>query len=101
MVVEQQPPWAPHLRSRSRLRSFPKRHFTDPSLAAAALNAGPENLMKDIPWFGLLFESLVVRDLRVYAQAMGGRVCTTIVTTRASKSTRSWTPVPTDGPRSR
>ena len=74
MVVEQQPPWAPHLRSRSRLRSSPKRHFTDPSLAVAALNAEPENLMKDIPWFGLLFESLVVRDLRVYAQAMGGRV---------------------------
>lgn len=74
MVVEQQPPWAPHLRSRSRLRSSPKRHFTDPSLATAALNAGPENLMRDIPWFGLLFESLVVRDLRVYAQATGGRV---------------------------
>ena len=74
MVVEHQPPWAPHLRSRSRLRSSPKRHFTDPSLATAALNAGPENLMKDIPWFGLLFESLVVRDLRVYAQATGGRV---------------------------
>ena len=73
-VLEQQPPWAPHLRSRSRLRSSPKRHFTDPSLATAALNAGPENLMKDIPWFGLLFESMVVRDLRVYAQAMGGSV---------------------------
>ncbi len=74
MVVEQQPPWAPHLRSRSRLRRSPKRHFTDPSLATAALNAGPGNLMKDIPWFGFLFESMVVRDLRVYAQAMGGRV---------------------------
>ncbi len=74
MVVEQQPPWAPHLRSRSRLRQAPKRHFTDPSLAAAALGAGPANLMKDIPWFGLLFESLVVRDLRVYAQAMAARV---------------------------
>ena len=74
MVFEQQPPWAPHLRSRSRLRHAPKRHFTDPSLATAALNAGPENLMKDIPWFGLLFESMVVRDLRVYAQAMDGRV---------------------------
>ena len=74
MVVEQQPPWAPHLRSRSRLRSSPKRHFTDPSLATAALGAGPGTLMKDIPWFGLLFESMVVRDLRVYAQAMGARV---------------------------
>ena len=74
MVVEHQPPWAPHLRSRSRLRRSPKRHFTDPSLATAALHAGPDHLMKDIPWFGLLFESMVVRDLRVYAQAMGGRV---------------------------
>ena len=74
MVVEHQPPWAPHLRSRSRLRHSSKRHFTDPSLATAALNAGPENLMKDISWFGFLFESMVVRDLRVYAQAMGGRV---------------------------
>ena len=74
MVVEQQPPWAPHLRSRSRLRHAPKRHFTDPSLAIAALNAGPDNLMKDIPWFGFLFKSMVVRDLRVYAQAMSGRV---------------------------
>ena len=74
MVVEQQPPWAPHLRSRSRLRSSPKRHFTDPSLATAALGAGPEHLMRDIPWFGLLFESMVVRDLRVYAQAMHARV---------------------------
>ena len=74
MVVEHQPPWGPHLRSRSRLRHSPKRHFTDPSLATAALHAGPDHLMKDIPWFGLLFESMVVRDLRVYAQAMGGRV---------------------------
>ncbi len=74
MVVEHQPPWAPHLRSRSRLRHAPKRHFTDPSLATAALNAGPGHLLNDIPWFGLLFESMVVRDLRVHAQAMGGRV---------------------------
>ena len=74
MVVEQQPAWAPHLRSRSRLRTSRKRHFVDPSLATAGLGAGPEHLLRDVPWFGLLFESMVVRDLRVYAQAMRGKV---------------------------
>ena len=74
MVVEDQPPWAPRLRSRSRLRSAPKRHFVDPSLAVAALGAGPERLLKDFEWFGFLFESMVVRDLRVYAQAAGAAV---------------------------
>ena len=74
MVVENQPPWAPHLRSRSRLQLSPKRHFADPSIAAAALGAGPEHLLRDFSWFGLLFESMVVRDLRVHAQAMGARV---------------------------
>ena len=69
MVVEQLPVWAPHLRSRSRLRNAPKRNFVDPSLAAAALGAGPEHLVQDLSWLGFLFESLVVRDLRVYAQA--------------------------------
>ncbi len=69
MLVEDQPPWAPHLRSRSRLRMSPRRHFVDPSLAAAALGADPERLIHDVAWFGLLFESMVVRDLRVYAQA--------------------------------
>ena len=74
MVVEDQPPWAPHLRSRSRLQVSPKRHFVDPSIAAAALGAGPEHLLGDFSWFGLLFESMVIRDLRVYAQAMGAEV---------------------------
>lgn len=74
MVVEDQPPWSPRLRSRSRLRAAPKRHFADPSLAVAALAAGPAHLLRDFRWFGFLFESLVVRDLRVYAQATGGLV---------------------------
>ena len=71
MLVENQPSWAPHLRSRSRLRSSPKRHFADPSLAVAALQADPEHLIRDITWFGFLFESMVVRDLR--ARAVGPR----------------------------
>ena len=74
MIVEDQPPWAPHLRSRSRLRTAAKRHFVDPSLAVAALSAAPEHLLRDFEWFGLLFESMVVRDLRVYAQAAGATV---------------------------
>ncbi len=74
MVVEHQPPWAPHLRSRSRLRNAPKRHFADPSLAVAALGAGPEHLLRDLQWMGFLFESMAVRDLRVYAQDNGASV---------------------------
>ncbi len=74
MVVEDQPPWAVHLRSRSRLQQSAKRHFVDPSVAAAALQASPEHLLNDFELFGLLFESMVVRDLRVYAQAMDANV---------------------------
>jgi predicted AAA+ superfamily ATPase len=73
-VVENQPAWAPHLRSRYALRRAAKRHFVDPSLAVAALRAGPAALLRDLNLLGLLFESLVVRDLRVYAQAVDGRV---------------------------
>ena len=74
MIIEDQPAWAPHLRSRSRIRSAAKRHFVDPSLAAAALRATPERLLADLNLLGLLFESLVVRDLRVYAQASDATV---------------------------
>lgn len=74
MIVEDQPAWAPHLRSRSILRSTAKRHFVDPSLAVAALRATPERLLKDMNLLGLLFESMVVRDLRVYAQANDAKV---------------------------
>ena len=68
-VIEDQPAWATHLRSRSRLAKSPKRHFADPSLAAAVLRASPSVLLGDLETCGLLFESLVVRDLRIYAQA--------------------------------
>jgi uncharacterized protein len=69
-VLEDLPAWAPAMRSRSRLRDAPKRHFVDPSLAVAALGARPERLAREVDTLGLLFESLVVRDLRVYAQAI-------------------------------
>lgn len=68
MILEEQPAWAPHLRSRSLLRKSPKRHLADPSLAVAALGANPDQLLKDLRLFGFLFESLVARDLSVYAQ---------------------------------
>ena len=74
MMVEDQPAWAPHLRSRHRLRTAPKRHFVDPSLAVAALRGTPERLLDDLELLGPLFESLVVRDLRVYAQAADAHV---------------------------
>jgi predicted AAA+ superfamily ATPase len=74
MIVEDQPAWAPHLRSRYVLRSAPKRHFVDPSLAVAALRSTPERLLRDIKLLGFLFESLVIRDLRVYAQAADANV---------------------------
>jgi predicted AAA+ superfamily ATPase len=69
MVVEDLPAWAPHLRARARLRTSAVRHFVDPSLAVAALRASPQRLLADLNWLGFLFESLVIRDLRVYAQA--------------------------------
>lgn len=74
MIIEDQPAWAPHLRSKSVLRSAAKRHFVDPSLAVAALRVTPERLLGDLRLTGFLFESLVVRDLRVYAQAADARV---------------------------
>ena len=68
-IVEDVPQWPVHLRSRASLRQAAKRHLVDPSLAAAAMGAGPTRLLRDLETLGLLFESLVVRDLRIYAQA--------------------------------
>ena len=62
------------MRSKTVIRTSPKRHFVDPSIAASLLRAAPENLLQDFNTFGLLFESLCVRDLRVYAQAIDGDV---------------------------
>jgi hypothetical protein len=73
-VVDDVPAWGPAVRSRSILRKAPVRHFVDPSLAAAALGANPERLLQDVETLGYLFESLVARDLRIYAQAMDATV---------------------------
>jgi len=74
-LLETQPPWVTHLRGRARLRQAHKIHFVDPSLAVAALRATPDQLCRDLNFLGFLFESLVVRDLRIYGQAMDAQVC--------------------------
>lgn len=74
MIVEDLPAWPAHLRSRAVVRRSLKRYFVDPSLVAAALSATPAKLLKDLNAFGFLFENLVIRDLRIYAQSFGARV---------------------------
>lgn len=74
MIVEDQPAWGVHLRTTHTLRKASKLHFVDPSLAVAAMRSGPERLVRDLKLLGLLFESMVIRDLRVYAQAVDAEV---------------------------
>ena len=73
-VIEDLPAWNPAMRSKTALRTSPKRRFVDPSIANAVLRAAPDSLFSDFHTFGLLFESLCVRDLRVYAQSIDGEV---------------------------
>jgi predicted AAA+ superfamily ATPase len=73
-VIEDLPAWSARLRSKTAIRTSAKRHFTDPSIAAAALRATPKRLLSDFETFGFLFESLCVRDLRIYAESMDGNV---------------------------
>ena len=73
-VIEDVPAWSPSMRSKTALRTSAKRNFVDPSIATAALRIGPEKLLRDFNSFGFLFESLCVRDIRVYAQANDGDI---------------------------
>ncbi|GAB1477312.1 DUF4143 domain-containing protein [Bacillota bacterium] len=73
-VIEDLPAWNPALRSRTPLRTTPKRHFTDPSIATAVMGITAERLLHDFNTFGYLFESMCIRDLRVYADALDGEV---------------------------
>ena len=73
-VIEDMPAWNPNLRSKTAIRTSDTRYFVDPSVATAALGLGPKDLMKDLSTFGLLFETMAVRDLRVYSDAIDGRV---------------------------
>lgn len=73
-VVEDMPAWNPNLRSKAAIRTLDTRYFVDPSIAAAALGIGPEDLLNDLNTFGFIFETLGVRDLRVFADALNGTV---------------------------
>ena len=73
-VIEDMPAWNPNLRSKTAIRTSDTRYFVDPSIATAALGLGPQDLIDNLNTFGLLFETLCVRDLRVFADAIGGTV---------------------------
>ena len=73
-VIEDMPAWNPNLRSKTAIRTSDTRYFIDPSIATASLGIGPQDLINDLKTFGLMFETLCVRDLRVYAEALDGNV---------------------------
>ena len=73
-VIEDMEAWSPNLRSKTAIRTSDTRYFIDPSIATSALGIGPDDLMKDLNTMGLVFEAMAVRDLRVYADALGGKV---------------------------
>ena len=73
-VIEESPAWNPNLRSKTAIRTSDTRYFVDPSIEVAALGIGPKELINDLNTFGLVFESLCIRDLRVYAESINGKV---------------------------
>ena len=73
-VIEDMPAWNPNLRSKTAIRTSDTRYFIDPSIATASLGLGPDDLVKDLNTMGLFFETLCVRDLRVYAESLDGQV---------------------------
>jgi hypothetical protein len=73
-VIEDMPAWNPNLKSRTAIRTANTHYFVDPSIATAAMGIGPGDLLNDLKAFGLLFETLCIRDLRVYSQPLRGEV---------------------------
>lgn len=73
-IIDNLPAWSPRLRSKTRIRMSDKRYFVDPSIASSMLGASPDKMFLDMETFGFLFESLVVRDLKIYAESLGGMV---------------------------
>lgn len=73
-IIDEIPAWTPNIRSKTAIRTSNKRGLVDPSIATAVLSVDPEMLLKDFELFGLLFESLCIRDLRIYANKIGGRI---------------------------
>lgn len=73
-VIEDVESWNPNLRSKSAIRTSDTRYFIDPSIATAAMGLGPMDLINDLNTFGLIFETLCIRDLKVYAESLNGKV---------------------------
>lgn len=73
-VIEDVEAWNPNLRSKTAIRTSDTRYFTDPSIATAALGIGPNDLISDLNTFGFIFETLCIRDLRTYAEALNGNI---------------------------
>ncbi len=73
-VIDETESWTPKLRSKTAIRTTSTKHFVDPSIATAILDANPNDLMQDLNTFGLLFENLVIRDLKIYTQSLDGNV---------------------------
>ena len=73
-VIEDMPAWNPNLRSKTAIRTSDTRYFVDPSIATAALEIGPKDLISDLRTMGLFFETLCVRDLRVFAESLNGKI---------------------------
>ena len=73
-VIDDMEAWNPNLRSKTAIRTSDTRYYTDPSIATAALGLGPEDLLDDLETMGLMFETMAVRDLRVYADALDASV---------------------------
>ena len=73
-VIEDMSAWNPNLRSKTAIRTSDTRYYVDPSIATAALGISPKDLINDLNTLGLLFETLCVRDLRVYSESLGGNV---------------------------
>lgn len=73
-IIEDMEAWNPNIRSKTSIRSTPTRHFVDTSIACRSLGVSPKDLMNDLESFGLFFEDFAVRDLRVYADSLGGVV---------------------------
>jgi hypothetical protein len=73
-LIEDMQAWNPNIRSKTSIRSTPTRHFVDTSIACRALNIMPDDLLRDLECFGLFFEDMAVRDLKIYASTLGGEV---------------------------
>lgn len=73
-MIEDSPAWNPNLRSKAAIRTTNTRYFVDPSIAAASLGVGPQDLINDLNTMGFLFENLAIRDLRIYADSLSGNV---------------------------